>query len=96
MMTLQVNVPDGFTGDVMSDLNTKRGQVSGMTPGDDGHTTIEAIVPAAEMQRYATDLRSITQGRGVFDLEYAHHQAVPEHLAEAIKEDAQHREEAHV
>ncbi len=96
MMTLQVNVPDSFTGDVMSDLNSKRGQVSGMTPGDDGHTTIEAIVPAAEMQRYATDLRSITQGRGVFDVEYAHHQPVPEHLAEAIKAEAKEREEAHV
>ncbi|GIW04252.1 MAG: hypothetical protein KatS3mg059_0872 [Thermomicrobiales bacterium] len=64
MLTLRVTIPDANTGDVMSDLNSKRAQVSGMTPAGNGMTTIEAIVPAAELQRYATDLRSITQGRG--------------------------------
>ena len=64
-MTLRVTVPESYTGDVMSDLNTKRAHVSGMNPGSNGTTTIEAAVPAAEIQRYATDLRSITQGRGI-------------------------------
>jgi elongation factor G len=85
MMNVRITVPDNFTGDVMSDLNGKRGQVSGMTPGDDGTTTIEAIIPAAEVQRYATDLRSITQGRGAFATEFANYQPAPPMVAEQVK-----------
>ena len=85
VMTLHVTVPDHCTGDVMSDLNTKRGHVSGMTPQDDGGTTIDASVPAAEIQRYTTDLRSITQGRGSFTAEFSHYQPVPPMVAEQIK-----------
>jgi elongation factor G len=96
MLTLKVTVPDGNTGDVMSDLNGKRAHVSGMTPGDNGTTTIEAVVPAAEVQRYATDLRSITQGRGSFTTEFSHYQPVPPQLAEQIKAQAKEREAAHV
>jgi len=86
MLTLKVTVPDQYTGDVMSDLNGKRAQVSGMNPDGDGKTTVEAIVPAAEVQRYATDLRSITQGRGMFTTEFSHYQPVPPMVAEQIKE----------
>lgn len=85
VLTIRVMVPDNFTGDVMSDLNTKRAHVSGMTPGAGGSTTIEATVPAAEVQRYATDLRSITQGRGNFTSEFSHYQQVPAQLAEQIR-----------
>jgi elongation factor G len=85
MMTIHVTIPDGNTGDVMSDLNGKRAHVNGMNPGANGTTTIDALVPAAEIQRYATDLRSITQGRGSFSTEFSHYQAVPVHLADAIK-----------
>src|SRR3712207_5285314 len=74
VLTLRVTVPDTYTGDVMSDLNTKRAHVSGMEPGTNGSTTIEATVPAAEVQRYATDLRSITQGRGSFTTTFSHYQ----------------------
>ncbi|HET9014506.1 MAG TPA: elongation factor G [Thermomicrobiaceae bacterium] len=95
VMSLKVTVPDAYMGDVMSDLNGKRAQVQGMTPGDDGMTTIEATVPAAEAQRYATDLRSITQGRGSFTLEFSHYQPVPAHLTDAIVAAAKAREEAH-
>lgn len=84
VMTLKVTVPESFAGDVMSDLNTKRAHVNGMDPGE-GSTTIEATVPAAEVQRYATDLRSITQGRGTFTTEFSHYQPVPPNVAEAIK-----------
>jgi elongation factor G len=96
MLTLKVTVPDANTGDVMSDLNGKRAHVSGMTPGDNGTTTIEAVVPAAEVQRYATDLRSITQGRGSFTTEFSHYQPVPPQLAEQINAQAKEREAAHV
>ena len=95
VLTLQVTVPDSFTGDVMSDLNTKRAHVSGMTPGASSTTTIEAQVPAAEVQRYATDLRSITQGRGSFTTEFSHYQPVPHHIAEQIMAAAKQHEPAH-
>ncbi|HVL25219.1 MAG TPA: elongation factor G [Thermomicrobiales bacterium] len=84
ILKLSITVAENFTGDVMSDLNTKRGQVTGMNSGDNGTTTIEAEVPAAEVQRYATDLRAMTQGRGTFTSEFAYYQPVPAHLAERI------------
>ncbi len=84
VVKLEVTIPESYTGDVMSDLTTKRGHVTGMTPGENGSTTIEAEVPAAEVQRYATDLRSITQGRGTFRVEFAHYQQVPAHLTPSI------------
>jgi elongation factor G len=95
IVTLKVTVPETYTGDVMSDLNTKRAHVSGMDPGPNGSTTIEAHVPAAEVQRYATDLRSITQGRGSFTTTFAHYQPVPAHIAEQVKAAAKQHEAAH-
>ncbi len=85
---LQINVPDQFTGDVMSDLNTRRGRIMGIN-NEGNRTTITAHVPLAECQRYATDLRSITQGRGTFALRFDHYEDVPAHLVEQIKERAQ-------
>lgn len=95
VMHLAVSVPESYMGDVMSDLNTKRAQVQGMTPGENGMTTIEALVPAAEIQRYATDLRSITQGRGSFTVRFDHYQPVPPHLTEQIVAAAKGRQAAH-
>ncbi len=95
VMTVRVTVPETYTGDVMSDLNTKRAHVSGMEPGSNSSTTIEALVPAAEVQRYATDLRSITQGRGSFTSEFSHYQAVPQHIADQVKAAAKQAEAAH-
>jgi len=94
VLKLAVTVPETNTGDVMSDLNTKRAHVSGMNPGGNGSTTIEATVPAAEVQRYATDLKSITQGRGSFTTEFSHYQPVPAHVAEQIKAAAAKQAEA--
>jgi elongation factor G len=85
LVNLHVTVPDNYTGDVMSDLNSKRAHVSGMNPTGTGQTVIEAVVPAAEIQRYATDLRSITQGRGSFSSTFSHYSTVPPNLAEQIK-----------
>jgi elongation factor G len=95
VVTLKVTVPESYTGDVMSDLNTKRAQVSGMNPGPNGSTTIEALVPAAEIQRYATDLRSITQGRGTFTNEFSHYQPVPAHIADQVRAAAKQAEASH-
>jgi elongation factor G len=94
LVNIKITVPDTFTGDVMSDLNGKRGHVSGMSPGTNGTTTIEAVVPAAEIQRYATDLRSITQGRGIFTTEFSHYSPVPPNLAEQIRAAAAKAHEA--
>lgn len=94
IMTVRVTIPDTYTGDVMSDLNTKRAHVSGMEPGANGSTTIEATVPAAEVQRYATDLRSITQGRGTFHADFSHYQPVPQHIAEQVRAEAAKQAEA--
>jgi elongation factor G len=82
--TLTVTIPDTYTGDVMGDLTTKRAHVTGMTPDGNGHTSIEATVPAAEIQRYATDLRSITQGRGSFSTAFSRYDVVPGHLVNEI------------
>jgi elongation factor G len=85
---LQINVPDQFTGDVMSDLNTRRGRIMGVN-SESNRTTVTAHVPLAECQRYCTDLRSITQGRGSFSMRFDHYEDVPAHLAEQIKEQTQ-------
>jgi elongation factor G len=95
VLNVKVSTPENHTGDVMSDLNTKRAHVTGMNPGANGSTTIEATVPAAEVQRYATDLRSITQGRGSFTTEFSHYQPVPAHIVEQVKAAAKHQEDAH-
>jgi elongation factor G len=78
-----ITVPEEFTGDIMGDLNTKRARVQGMDQGG-GKSIITALVPLAEMQRYATDLRSLTQGRGIFSMELDHYEEVPAHLAQEI------------
>ncbi len=87
IMRVRVTVPDEYTGDVMGDLNTRRGRVLGMTSAD-GKTTIEALVPYAEMRRYATELRSMTQARGAFEMEFSHYEEVPPHLAQQIIAEA--------
>jgi elongation factor G len=94
VMKMRISIPEAYVGDVMSDLNSKRGQVQGMNPGEN-FTTIEAFAPQSEILRYATDLRSITQGRGFFSVEFAHYQPVPPHLTDSIIESARARQEAH-
>jgi elongation factor G len=75
-----ITVPEEYMGDVLSDLNTRRAQVLGMDQVGD-NTIVTALVPLAEMQRYVSDLRSITQGRGIFALEFSDYQQVPAHFA---------------
>ena len=96
VMTLHITVPDSYTGDIMSDLNGRRGRVLGMNPQGNGFTVIEAHAPLAEVQRYVSDLRSVTQGRGAFHMEFDHYEQVPAHVADRVIEEARkHREEAH-
>jgi len=90
--TYTITVPEEHMGDVLSDLNTRRAQVLGMDQVGD-NSVITARVPLAEMQRYVSDLRSITQGRGVFSLEYSHYTTVPAHLTEEIIAASQREQE---
>jgi elongation factor G len=88
VVSMSIRVPDGNTGDVMSDLNGKRAKVHGMSPEDGGTTVINAEAPLAEVLRYATDLRSITQGRGTFEMEFDHYEEVPAHIAQKVIAEA--------
>ncbi|NHC38197.1 elongation factor G [Scytonema millei] len=83
MMKVEVEVPENFLGDVMGDLNSRRGQIEGMG-SDQGLSKVTAKVPLAEMFGYATDIRSKTQGRGIFSMEFSHYEEVPRNVAEAI------------
>jgi elongation factor G len=88
IMKLTITVPDSYTGDITSDLNTKRGRVLGMNPGN-GVNVIEAQAPYAELLRYALNLRSLTQGRGSFAMEFDHYEEVPAHLSQKVIADKQ-------
>jgi elongation factor G len=80
IMNVRIVVPEANMGDILGDMNTRRARVQGMDT-EKGRSVITAQVPLAEMLRYTTDLRSITGGRGVFTMEYDHHEVVPAHLA---------------
>jgi len=83
MMKVEVDSPDDFLGSVIGDLSSRRGQVEGQSV-DDGLSKVQAKVPLAEMFGYATQLRSMTQGRGIFSMEFANYEEVPRNVAEAI------------
>jgi elongation factor G len=83
IMKVEVEVPEDFLGDVMGDLNSRRGQIEGMG-SEAGVAKVTADVPLAEMFGYATDIRSKTQGRGIFSMEFSHYGEVPRNVAEAI------------
>jgi elongation factor G len=93
IMNMQITVPEANTGDVISDLNGKRARVLGMTPSGT-MTTVDAQAPMAEVQRYAADMRSITQGRGFFTMSLSHYEEVPAHLAQKIVDNANKEREA--
>ena len=86
IMTVTITVPENNMGDVMSDINTKRGRVLGMASAGNGLQQITANVPQAEMLHYATDLRSITQGRGSFTMEFYQYEEVPANIQQEIIE----------
>jgi elongation factor G len=91
IVDVEVTVPESLTGDVIGDLNSKRGRVLGMDPTGTGKTKVHASAPQAEMTRYSIDLRSITGGRGVFTMRFSHYEEVPSHIADKVI--AEHRRE---
>jgi elongation factor G len=83
IMNVRIVVPDSNMGDVMGDLNSRRGRVHG-TESERGRTVVVAQVPQVEMLRYTTQLRSITGGRGVFTMEFDRYEIIPNNLAQGI------------
>ncbi len=83
IMNITIRVPEGMTGDVISDLNTKRGRVQGMNP-EGSYNLISAQVPYSELLRYSIDLRSMLQGRGEFEMQFSHYEEVPAHQSQKI------------
>ncbi len=83
----EVLVTNEYTGDIMGDLNKRRGRVLGMNPVEDG-VVVEAEVPMSEMVKYATDLRSMTQGRGTFTIKFERYEEVPGNIAQKVIEQA--------
>lgn len=81
---IEITMPEPFMGDVIGDLNSKRGRIQGMEPIGNGMGMVKAQVPMAEIFRYTIDLRSITQGRGSYDMNFSHYEEVPQRLAESI------------
>jgi elongation factor G len=85
MMKVEVEVPDDFIGNVIGDLNSRRGQIEAQeTDQSQGLAKVTAKVPLATMFGYATDIRSNTQGRGIFSMEFSHYEEVPRSVAETI------------
>lgn len=94
IMDMTITVPEEFMGDVMGDLTTRRGRVQG-TDQERGNVIVHAQAPLADIQRYATDLRSLTQGRGIYAVAFSHYEQVPAHLqAEIIAQAERERQEA--
>lgn len=87
MMKVEIEIPDEFTGTIIGDISRRRGRVEGQEPqGNTGNVIIRAIVPLANMFGYATDLRSNTQGRGTFSMEFNHYEQVPANIEKEIIE----------
>ncbi len=89
---LAVTIPDSYMGDVIGDLNKRRGRVMGMNPDKDGNTVVEAEVPMAEMATYAIDLRAMTQARGSFTLNFERYEEVPKANQQKIIDEAKNEE----
>ncbi len=93
VMSVAISVPDEFTGDIIGDLNSRRGRIQGMVPNGDGTTTVQVEAPQSEMLSYATELRSQTQGQGSFTMEFNHFEEVPAHLVDRVVEVTQELKE---
>jgi elongation factor G len=92
IMNVKILVPDHYMGDITGDLNHKRGRILGMS-AEEGMQALTAQAPLAEMSRYATELRSMTQGRGSFEMDFAHYEIVPSNVANTIIANFKHADE---
>ncbi|MGI8876549.1 MAG: elongation factor G [Egibacteraceae bacterium] len=88
VMDMAVTVPDALTGDVLGDLSSRRGRITGTEPAAPGRTRVHAQVPEAELLAYIGELRSLSSGAGTVIMSYSHHQEVPDHLARKVVEAA--------
>jgi len=88
-MDMEIIVPEEFMGDVIGDMNTKRGRVLGMEPIGGGRQKIKVQTPHAEVLRYSIDLRSIARGRGRFTSKFSHYEEVPAHVAQQVIAEAE-------
>ncbi len=91
--SLKVTIPDSYLGDIMGDLNKRRGRVMGMNPTSDGEQVVEAEVPMAEMMTYAIELRSMTQSRGSFTIEFNRYEEAPRDTQQKIIAEAAKNED---
>jgi elongation factor G len=85
IVDVEVVTPEEYMGDVMGDLNSRRGKIEGMTPRKDAQV-IKAKVPLSEMFGYATAMRSMTQGRAIYTMQFAHYDEVPRSISDQIVE----------
>ncbi len=84
VMGAEIVVPEEFVGEIVGDLNARRAQIESLEPRPVGIQAVRAFVPMAGMFGYATDLRSLTQGRGTFTMEFAHYAQVDRQIADQI------------
>jgi len=92
IQNVKIMIPDDYMGDITGDLNHKRGRILGMS-AEEGLQVVNAEIPLAEMARYATELRSMTQGRGLFEMEFARYEMVPANVAKEIVDAYQAEQE---
>ena len=93
ILDIAVTIPEEHMGDIIGDLNAKRARILGMESQGDGNTIVRAQVPQAEVLRYASDLRSITGGRGTFTATFSHYDPVPAHIADKVAAEARRQKE---
>ena len=93
IMRVDITVPEEYKGDIMGDLNKRRGKILGMEPLPDGGQKVIAEVPQAEMFKYAITLRAMTQARGTFTMKFERYEEVPPHIAEKVIEEAKREEQ---
>ncbi len=94
ILEVEVNVPEEFTGDIMGDLNGRRGRIAGIESLGGGRQLVRATVPMSEMVRYALELRSLSRGRGKFRTKFSHYEEVPHNIAQSLIEKARREKEA--
>ena len=87
VMKLEIVVPEEYLGDVIGNLNSRRGKISGILPRKDAQV-VAAMAPLSEMFGYATDLRSISQGRAIYSMQFSHYNPAPKNIADEIIEKA--------
>ncbi|MBP7403106.1 MAG: elongation factor G [Clostridia bacterium] len=88
---IEITIPDAFLGDIMGDLNKRRGRIIGINPNDEGEQVVTAEAPTSEMAKYATDLKSMTQGRGAYVIGFARYEPAPQNVMDKVIADAKAR-----